>query len=226
MAVNYPANYPTVLSTVLSTNIAKPQPDPGGQSRRSGIEKVAADEIVVTIPGPDYGDGSGVVGDHVGDTKHHGGQQKAIYAYSRECLDSWERELGRSLPNGMFGENLTTTGIVWANVLLNQRFRIGEVELEVSVPRSPCRTFAAWMGEPGWVRRFAESGDCGCYFRVNQEGVIRPGDAIEALDTPEHGFTMGEAFAAWMGDADLARRMWELNILPPLYQERYGKRFG
>ena len=37
---------------------------------------------------------------------------------------------------------------------------------------------------------------------------------------------MGEAFAAWMGDADLARRMWELNILPPLYQERYGKRFG
>ena len=180
----------------------------------------------MAVPGPDYGDGSGVVGDHIGDSKHHGGQQKALYAYSRELLDGWERELGRELPNGMFGENLTTSGIVWADVLLNQRFRVGEVELEVSVPRTPCRTFAKWMGESAWVRRFTEAGDCGSYFRINVEGVIRPGDEIVAVDEPAHGFTMGEAFAAWMGDDALARRMWELEILPPLYQQRFAKRFG
>ena len=61
---------------------------------------------------------------------------------------------------------------------------------------------------------------------MNVEGVIRPGDTIVAIDEPSHGFTMGEAFAAWMGDDALARQMWELDILPPLYQERYEKRFG
>ncbi|UIZ92546.1 MOSC domain-containing protein [Corynebacterium sp. CNCTC7651] len=214
------------MAQVLSTNIAVPQADPGGLKRQSGIHKVSAELIEVTIPGPDYGDGSGVVGDHIGDTKHHGGQQKAVYAFARERLDAWEDELGRDLHNGVFGENLTTAGIDWTQALLNQRFQVGEVELEVSVPRTPCRTFAKWMGERAWVRRFTESGDCGAYFRVNVEGVIRPGDTIVALDEPAHGFTMGEAFAAWMGDDALARRMWELDILPPLYQERYEKRFG
>lgn len=216
----------SVTPTVLSTNIAVPQQDPGGLTRQSGIHKVPSASIQVTIPGPNYGDGSGVEGDFIGDTKHHGGQQKAVYAYSRELLDDWSGQLGRLLNDGAFGENLTTSGIVWADALINQRFRIGEAELEVSVPRSPCRTFAAWLGERGWVRRFTESGDCGTYFRVTTPGIIRPGDAIEVLDIPAHGFTMGQAFAAWMGDKELAREMWELRILPPLYQERWDKQFG
>ena len=170
----------SVTPTVLSTNIAVPQQDPGGLTRQSGIHKVPSASIQVTIPGPNYGDGSGVEGDFIGDTKHHGGQQKAVYAYSRELLDDWSGQLGRLLNDGAFGENLTTSGIVWADALINQRFRIGEAELEVSVPRSPCRTFAAWLGERGWVRRFTESGDCGTYFRVTTPGIIRPGDAIEA----------------------------------------------
>lgn len=216
----------SVTPTVLSTNIAVPQQDPGGLTRQSGIHKVPSASIQVTIPGPNYGDGSGVEGDFIGDTKHHGGQQKAVYAYSRELLDDWSGQLGRLLNDGAFGENLTTSGIVWADALINQRFRIGEAELEVSVPRSPCRTFAAWLGERGWVRRFTESGDCGTYFRVTTPGIIRPSDAIEVLDIPAHGFTMGQAFVAWMGDKELAREMWELRILPPLYQERWDKQFG
>lgn len=212
--------------TVISTNVAHPAPDPGGLKRLSGIDKRPAAQIEITIPGPDYGDGSGVTGDHIGDVKHHGGLQKAVYAFARERLDEWETELGRTLANGVFGENLTTAGIDWSQALINQRFRIGTAELEVSVPRSPCRTFAKWMGVRGWVRKFTEAGDCGAYFRVNVEGVVRPGDAIVALDAPDHGFTMGQAFAAVMGDDELARAMWELDILPPLYQARWDKRFG
>lgn len=215
-----------VTPTVISTNIARPVPDPGGLKRQSGINKIPAEKIDVIIPGPDYGDGSGIAGDHIGDTKHHGGQQKAVYAYSRELLDEWGRELGRELPNGAFGENLTTSGIVWADAVINQRVQIGEVELEVSVPRTPCRTFAKWMGERAWVRRFTEAGDCGAYFRVIREGVVRAGDAIVVKPAPSHGFTMGEAFAGWMGDDVLARKMWELDILPPFYQQRWDKRFG
>ena len=118
--------------TVVATNVAVPQPDPGGQRRQSGIHKVPAASIEVAAPGPAYGDGSGVAGDFVGDAKHHGGQHKAVYAYSRELLDAWGRELGRELSSGAFGENLTTSGIAWAQALINQRYRVGEAVLEVA----------------------------------------------------------------------------------------------
>ena len=98
-------------ASILSTNIAIPQPDPAGADRRSGITKVPADHLDVFAPGPSYGDGSGVEGDFVGDSEHHGGAQKAVYAFSREQLDYWQAELGRPLGPGAFGENLTTRGI-------------------------------------------------------------------------------------------------------------------
>ena len=62
---------------------------------------------------------------------------------AREDLDDWERELGRSLTNGVFGENLTTSGLDVSGALIGERWRIGpEVVLEVtsradSVPHVP-----------------------------------------------------------------------------------------
>lgn len=214
------------MAHVTSTNIARPQPDPGGSARVSGIDKRPAAGIEVSAPGPDYGDGSGVAGDVIGDVAHHGGADKAVYAFARERLDWWEGQLGRTLDDGTFGENLTTSGIDWAGALLDQRFRVGEAVLQVSVPRSPCRTFAGWLGEPGWVKRFAASGDCGSYLRVLTPGVIRPGDPITALDEPDHGRTMGQAFAAVMGDWEAARDLWERRLLPPRYRARWDARFG
>ena len=72
-----------------------------------------ADGIEVFAPGPSYGDGSGVQGDLIGDSAHHGGAQKAVYAFAREQLDHWERVLARPLADGMFGENLTRPASTW-----------------------------------------------------------------------------------------------------------------
>lgn len=211
---------------VLSTNTARTQPDPGGAQRLSGIDKVAVDQLAVSDPGPDYGDGSGVAGDFVGDSEHHGGRQKAVYAFARERLDWWQEELDRTFANGSFGENLTTQGVDLAELLINQRFRIGTAELEVSVPRSPCKTFAGWIGEASWQKRFTQSGDCGAYFRVVVPGIITPDDELLALDTPEHGITMGMAFKAKMGDRELARRVWQAKVMPAMFQQRMDKQFA
>ncbi|WP_026196335.1 MOSC domain-containing protein [Corynebacterium lubricantis] len=212
--------------SVLSTNTANPMRDPGGADRVSGINKVPVERLVVSDPGPDYGDGSGVAGDVVGDFEHHGGRHKAVYAFSRERLDWWQGELGREFANGSFGENLTTIGVDLAELLINQRFRVGTAELEVSVPRSPCKTFAGWMGEASWQKRFTQSGDCGAYFRVVVPGEIAPGDALIALDTPEHGITMGIAFRAKMGDRELARKVWQAKVMPAMFQARMDKQFA
>lgn len=214
------------VSRVLSTNLGAGAPDPGGAPRVSGIDKRPVPSITVADPGPSYGDGSGARSDVVGDSEHHGGRHKAVYAFARERLDWWEGELGRGFPPGSFGENLTTIGVDLAQLVINQRVIIGGAELEVSVPRSPCKTFAGWMGEPGWQKRFTASGDCGAYFRVINPGEIHAGDVIRLGQAPDHGITMGMAFAAKMGNKELAHQVWQARILPPEFQERLDKRFS
>src|ERR1700758_2647392 len=102
--------------TVLSVNIAARTTytdageDPGG--RPTGIGKLPVTHPVrIEAPGPKGVGGSGIIGDNVCDLRHHGGDDQAVYAYSREDLDDWERETGQSLANGCFGENLTTKGL-------------------------------------------------------------------------------------------------------------------
>ena len=199
---------------VISTNVAVRRPDPSGRHEFSGIDKKPQDFIELAAPGPHYGDGSGVRGDIIGDTKHHGGNDKAVYAYSREELDYWQSELSRPLASGGFGENLTTRGIDLSALLINQRVRIGTAVLEVSVPRQPCATFAGWLGERGWLKRWTARGDCGTYLRIISPGRIRPGDAIELETPPSLGITMRMAFAAKMGDRALARRVIDAGCLP------------
>ena len=199
---------------VISTNVAVRRPDPSGRHEFSGIDKKPQDFIDLAAPGPHYSDGSGVRGDIIGDTQHHGGNDKAVYAYSREELDYWQSELSRPLASGGFGENLTTQGIDLSALLINQRVCIGTSVLEVSVPRQPCATFAGWLGERGWLKRWTARGDCGTYLRIISPGRIRLGDAIELGTPPSHGITMRMAFAAKMGDRALARRVVDAGCLP------------
>lgn len=206
-------------ATVRSVNSGPLQPVPGLR-RLSGIHKTPVPRIEVCDPGPKQGGlGSGVVGDHIGSRRHHGGATQAVYAFAREELDWWERELGRGLPDGMFGENLTTTGIDVDAALIGERWRVGAVLLEVCGPRIPCATFAAHMGEQRWVRRFAARERVGAYLAVVEAGVIEPGDPIEVVERPAHDLTVPTLFLAAMGDRDLARLILDAEVLRPAEHE-------
>src|SRR3546814_3146786 len=101
----------------------------------------------------------GLRGDVQASRKHHGGLDKALYAYAQEDARFWEGELGRDLPPGWFGENLRGEGLDVNAARIGEIWRIGDtVEVEVTMPRTPCATFARWVGganQRGWVRRFA-----------------------------------------------------------------------
>ena len=98
--------------------------------------------------------------------------------------------------------------------------RIGTAELEVSVVRQPCRTFAAWLDEKGWMKKFTLRGRTGAYFRVVEPGRITAGDDIELLGEPDHDITVDVAFRAVMGDKDAAARVVAAECLPQLHHER------
>lgn len=196
--------------------------------RRSGIDKrPSAEPLVVRAPGPRKGGlGSGVVGDSICDSKHHGGDDQAVYAYAREDLDRWEGELGRELTNGMFGENLTTSGVDVTGLLIGERLAVGEdgLVLEVTSPRTPCQTFVEWLGIRGWMKTFTAAGDPGAYFRVIQPGTIRAGDQIDVLSRPDHDVTIGTVFRAMMGESDLMPALAVADALPDKIKALVAKR--
>lgn len=141
----------------------------------------------------------GVHGDVQADRRHHGGEDQAVYAYAQEDADWFESELGRAIPPGLFGENLRTAGVDVSGAVIGERWLVGgRTLLEVTSPRNPCGTFARRMGMPDWVRRFADHGAPGTYFRVVRSGDVRAGDEIEVVDRPEHGVTIG----GWFRRAD------------------------
>jgi len=158
--------------------------------------------VRIVAPGPDGA--SGVDGDDVCDLRFHGGDDRAAYAYAREDLDTWERELGRPLGNGSFGENLTTRGYDVNAALIGERWRIGSgLVVEVTGGRVPCRTFADWLGEKGWVRRFTHAARTGTFLRVIEPGQVCAGDAIDVVHRPGHDVTVSLLFRAVTVERDL-----------------------
>ncbi|AYF73331.1 MOSC domain-containing protein [Nocardia yunnanensis] len=136
----------------------------------------------------------GLDGDHVCDTKHHGGVHQAVYAYAEEDAARWASELGRPLGPGWFGENLRVSGLPVSDAVLGERWRVGDTLLEVSAPRVPCATFQWRTGEPQWVKRFTAQANTGAYLRVLTEGAIGAGDAVEIVHVPAHGVTVRDLF--------------------------------
>ncbi|MFF7383478.1 MOSC domain-containing protein [Streptomyces griseoluteus] len=192
---------------LLSVNLGRPRAVPYTDQAEgvTGIDKRPVEGPVrVAAPGPKGVGGSGLAGDAVCELRHHGGDDQAVYAFAREDLDDWERELGRSLSNGFFGENLTTQGLDVSGALIGERWRIGSgVVLEVTSGRIPCRTFQGHMAEPGWVRRFTRKAVTGAYLRVIEPGEIRAGDAVEIVHRPDHGVTAATQFRAVTTEREL-----------------------
>lgn len=152
---------------------------------KTGIDKRPVD-------GPVHVGELGLTDDRQCDTANHGGPFKAVYAYGELEAGRWGTELGRDLPAGWFGENLRVSGLSPTDAVIGERWRIGDggLLLEVTGPRTPCRTFVNWASEPDWAARFSARADTGAYLKVVSEGPVRATDAILVEDVPEHGATV------------------------------------
>lgn len=169
-----------------------------GRLGRSGIDKRPATHPVLFTE-------TGVRGDAVCDTEHHGAWYQAAYAFDVEELAFWSAELGKALVPGNAGENLTLTGADSTSALVGERWSVGGAVLRVTGPRRPCRVFAGFWDVPGLVKRFTQHGRTGAYFAVEQPGEISAGDEIRVLSKPDHGVQVAEVFALTMhGRSDLA----------------------
>jgi MOSC domain-containing protein YiiM len=203
--------------TVMSLNVGVPRANPAKKLGMTGIDKRPVDHpVYVRAPGPKTtGLHSGLVGDPIGDVKHHGGNDQAVYAYAREDYDWWEKELDRHLAPGAFGENLTTTGIDVNGALIGEVWQVGdELELQPTFGRIPCATFQARMEEPRWLKRFTQENRTGAYLRVLTPGHVRAGDSITISYRPAKSVSIAEAFHIYMLDPSSLARLLDAESLP------------
>ncbi len=133
----------------------------------------------------------GIVGDVCAHPDIHGGPRQALLLITSEGIEELTA-LGFALYPGALGENLTTQGLDRRTLRAGQRYRVGNVLIELTKIRAPCATLnvygpaiqkaiydervkAADPASPRW-------GLSGFYTAVLQPGTIRPGDPILLLE--------------------------------------------
>lgn len=136
------------------------------------------------VEGPLFLGENGVTGDHVMDSRYHGGKDKACYLYSADHYEYWKS----SYPDadwewGMFGENLTVENMNESHILIGDVFRIGGALVQITQPRQPCYKLGIRIGNPDIVKQFSLSDFPGAYLRILKEGIVNKGDSMVIVDT-------------------------------------------
>lgn len=178
-----------------------------GQSHVSGIRKKPVEGGIEIAE-------SGLQGDAVVDTRHHGGPDQAVYVYRTEDYDWWAGQSGRDFSPGAFGENLTISGLP-DNLCVGDRLLIGDVLLEVTSARIPCGTLAAAMADSTFGMAFRRAERPGVYCRVLNPGFVSVGDAVTLLESATNDVTVIDLFRfAYQTsyDADQLRRFLDAPI--------------
>ncbi|MBK1670484.1 MOSC domain-containing protein [Rhodovibrio sodomensis] len=170
----------TVDLTVDAVLVGRPVAfGPNGEP--SGIHKTPC-------AGPVFVTETGLAGDGQGDTKRHGGPEKALHHYPAEHYAAWRQEMPE-LPSlvpepGGFGENLSTTGLDEAGVCIGDVFELGTARVQVAQGRQPCWRLNLRFGTNDMARRVQATGRTGWYYRVLSPGFVTPGDRLFLVHRP------------------------------------------
>ncbi len=172
---------------IVSVNVGLPREiEWRGEVVRTSIWKAP-------VPGRVRVVGHNLEGDGQSDLTVHGGADKAVYVYPSEHYPYWQERLrGIHLPWGVFGENLSVTGLREAEVHVGDVLRVGTAEFQVTQPRLPCYKLGLRFGLPQMEMAFLQSRRTGFYLSVLQEGEVGAGDEITFGPCAEAGPTILE----------------------------------
>ena len=166
----------------------------------------------------------GLAGDRQADLTVHGGPLKAVYFYPSEHYRHWENVLGGdALLPGSFGENITSEGLLEADICVGDTLRMGTALLQVIQPRSPCYKLALRFQVPDMVARFVRAARPGWYAAVLEEGEIASGDAIEIASKVAGEVSIADIWHYSLeagATAEMRRRVERLDLLPAFWKDR------
>ena len=174
---------------IISTNIGESRTIQWeGREEKTGIYKYPVD-------GPIYLGKNGVKGDHVTDTRVHGGSDKACYLYSASRYKFWKKKYpDLDWQWGMFGENLTIDKLDEEEIFAGDVFELGEAVIQIFQPRSPCYKLGIRFEDQGMIQKFITAGYPGAYVRVLKEGNVNVGDEMQLAERFSRSSSIAEIF--------------------------------
>jgi MOSC domain-containing protein YiiM len=160
-------------------------------------------------------------GDRQADLTVHGGEYKAVYCYPLEHYAYWKEKLpGRDLPYGVFGENLTTDGMLENDIHIGDRFAINDAEVIVTQPRLPCYKLGVRFQADDMVKKFLASRRIGFYVAVTREDEIAAGDEIIPVARNANGVSIADFLRLFLAkrftraDTLAIQQLFELPSVP------------
>ena len=218
-----PAEPTAILGTVVSVRVGRVL-TLGDLDARTGASKPWKTAFLKEAVGGLVKVGPlGLNGDSVADPRYHGGVDKAVLMYAADHYDAWRREF--DLPGmgpGGFAENLSVAGMTEADVCVGDRIKVGDVVLEVSQPREPCKKIDRRWHTRGLTKAVADTGRSGWYCRVLTPGRLRNAQVLELLDRPFPALTVAAANRAVFGkprDLAVAAALLECDRLSAAYRK-------
>ncbi|MCP4438573.1 MAG: MOSC domain-containing protein [Aureispira sp.] len=191
-----------------------------GKELSTGIFKTAVDEPILLKK-------THVQNDEQADLKNHGGEYKAVYSYDQSYYDYWKTILDRTdWSYGLFGENLTTQGMLDKDVKVGNIYKVGEAIIQAIQPRIPCFKLNIRFGIDNMVDQFYAAAYHGIYYKVLQEGLVEAGDSIVLEDEYSGLITIQDIVSGMIsrGKADLAKT--KIIAEHPLLPERIKGTFS
>jgi MOSC domain-containing protein YiiM len=165
---------------------------------------------------------TGLAGDGQGDTRRHGGPEKALHHYPAEHYAAWRQEvpeLASLAPQpGGFGENLSTTGLDEADVCIGDVFDLGTARVQVAQGRQPCWRLNVRFGRKDMARRVQATGRTGWYYRVLTPGIVSPGDRLLLVHRPNPSWPLTRLLDILYRDTLNAEALAAVRELPDLAQ--------
>lgn len=162
-------------------------------------------------------DFNGIIGDAIGDTKHHGGRNRAIHCFSTEHYELFKRESEEELPERPWvGENLTISGYTDKEVLIGDRIKIGSAIFEVSMPTERCSIPEQVSGIPRLTKWMINTLKTGFYLRVIKPGNVCGTDRIVIMDQGDPKWTIQKLSALMYNniqDAKLIKKALNIDKL-------------
>jgi MOSC domain-containing protein YiiM len=117
----------------------------------------------------------------------------------------------------MFGENLTTSGLLDHEVRIGDIYQVGTAKLQVIQPRFPCFKLNIRFGLPNMVDRFMEEKRNGIYFKVFEEGVVQINDEIKLIEPSIYNVTIAdyvECYYSKGSDKSILKNLLSVPYLP------------
>lgn len=171
---------------------------------------------------------TGFDGDIIVDTKHHGGNDKAVCCYNSDHFKKWKAELGFNLESAAFGENLTLNGenANEEHVFIGDRYQLGAAIVEVSEPRGPCYMIGIRYNYKQFPVHLQQTGLTGYYLRTIKTGLVKKTDKLIHISShPEKISVMNVNFVRYHDpeNKEWLQRLVDLKELTLEWRERFEK---